>query len=87
MFGLSQVGEEDYGLDESKDSFTEFEEAVDVNKYPFIEKYFGLPLLVVGCKADLISTNDAAAIRDARDLQGRIRGTPLGFRHVRTVID
>lgn len=65
------------GAEESKDSIFEHEDMEDSGKYPFIHSFFGLPLIVIGCKADLIPNHDAAAIRDARDLQGQIRGTSV----------
>jgi len=67
----------DNGADESKNSIPEYEESEDVDKYPFIFQFFGLPILVVGCKADLMPTHDAAAIRDARDTQAQIRAICL----------
>lgn len=61
------------GAEESKDSIL-VEEVPDPEQYPFIGKYFGLPLLVVGCKADLLPKDDPAAFADAVQLQGQIRG-------------
>ena len=62
------------GADESKNSIPEYEESDDLNKYPFIYQFFGLPIVVVGFKADLMPKHDAAAIWDAKDTQAQIRG-------------
>ena len=72
---MSTLGDGDNtGAEESKNSIPEYEESEDLDKYPFIFQFFGLPILVVGCKADLMPKHDAAAIRDARDAQAQIRG-------------
>lgn len=49
----------------------------DKEKFEFISKFYGLPLIVVGCKSDLISMEDAASIREARELQGHLRALCL----------
>ena len=65
--------EDTEGAEESKDSIF-FDEAPDPEQYPFIGQYFGLPLLVVGMKADLLPKDDPAAFAEAVQLQGQIRG-------------
>eukprot|EP01038_Epipyxis_sp_PR26KG_P005039 gene5039-7030_t len=42
-------------------------------KYDFISDNFGLPIVVIGCKSDLIPQEDNAAINNAREVQAQIR--------------
>jgi len=43
----------------------------------FISEFFGLPVVVVGTKADTVVSDSSAAMRQARELQGRIRAVCL----------
>jgi hypothetical protein len=51
--------------------------AAETVKYEFIKKYFGMPIVVVGCKSDLITMDDAESVRASRELQAKIRAMCL----------
>lgn len=51
--------------------------AAETIKYEFIKKYFGMPIVVVGCKSDLIAMDDAESVRSSRELQAKIRAMCL----------
>ena len=43
----------------------------------FISEFFGLPIVVVGSKSDLVVSDSSAAMKQARELQGKIRSVCL----------
>ena len=61
----------------SEDTETEAEEEVEHFEGNFISEHFGLPIVVVGAKADTLVSDSSAAMKQARELQGRIRSLCL----------
>jgi dynein light intermediate chain 1 len=56
-----------------------FEDAPPENNGPDIKYNLGIPLIVIGCKADTIDLSNGAEVRRAREVQGQLRALCIQF--------